>query len=281
VKSHRLISGGALFALAAFLAVPAAAWDLAQVNKRADENLVQVGDGCSGTLVNVENRLIITAYHCINDAVKSVEKPKTDMDGETIMGPDGKPVMLKEKKVDDVPIHQFWWDAKGVKSEITYNAKIVARDQKLDVAILQLPQKIGPVVINIAATESVPLAPKDYSLPRGSVVWHIGNPMMLYGTVVRGIKSADRSLADYGFESVKFYIQYDGGLTGGSSGGAIYDDNGTYIGITVMSAPSATFLSFSVPMSDVWTVAENACLASELGGTDPAKCTPAAKPAAK
>jgi hypothetical protein len=50
---------------------------------------------------------------------------------------------------------------------------------------------------------------------------------------------------------------------------------GTYVGIAVMVAPSATFLGLAVPMSDVWQVAADACIADQLGGENAAKCKPA------
>ncbi len=100
---------------------------------------------------------------------------------------------------------------------------------------------------------------------------------MFYGTVTKGVMSASRSLAEYGFEANKYFIQYDGGITGGSSGGALYDDNGVFIGITtlVLNNPSGgqlNFMGLAVPMTDVWAVADEACLADELGGANSAKC---------
>jgi S1-C subfamily serine protease len=268
------------FAVLAFVAFafPAHAWDLNQLNKRADENLVQVGNGCSGTLVDVEHRLIFTAYHCIDQAIEAETQPKVDDHGEVLVGPDGKLLTAVKKKVQPVRVSQYFW-VDGKKQQVDYWSEIVARNQKLDVAILKIPATVGPLKLAILASEDVPLGAPDYHPQRGSVVWHIGNPMMLYGTVTRGIVSSnDRSLADYGIEDNAFFVQFDGGMTGGSSGGAIYDDTGTFIGITTLGAPNATFIGLAVPMADVWKVAEDACLAADLGGENPAKCGP--KPSA-
>jgi S1-C subfamily serine protease len=268
-------------AVLALIAFPAFAWDLTQLNKRADENLVQVGNGCSGTLVDVEHRLIITAYHCITPAIATATEPKTDSHGEALVGPDGKPLTTVNKKVQPVRVSQFFW-VEGEKQQVDYWSEIVARNEKLDVAILQIPATVGPLKLAILASEDVPLGAADYRPQRGSVVWHIGNPMMLYGTVTRGIISSnDRSLADFGIDANEFFVQFDGGMTGGSSGGAIYDDTGTFIGITTLGAPNATFIGLAVPMADVWKVAEDACIATDLGGENPPKCKYAAKEVGK
>ncbi len=261
------------------LATPAGAWDLADLNQRADENLVQVGDGCSGTLVSVEHRLIFTAYHCIGGYIKTEREQKSDEDGELIVGEDGRPVSSPKKTIRQVPIHQMFPDPKtGEPRWIDYWADIVGRDAKKDVAILQIPETVGPLKISLVASESVPLEPKGSMPERGSVVWHIGNPRMQYGTVTKGVvSSAARNLSEWGLDNIKFYVQYDGGLYGGSSGGAIYSDDGTFLGITTMyingtQGEPLTFMGLVVPMEDVWTVAEAACIATDLGGTNPTKC---------
>ncbi len=141
-----VLLGGLLSAVAC---VPAHAWDLTALNKRADENLFQVGNGCSGTLVDIDARLILTAYHCIADAIAAQETPDLDMDGDPILGPDGQPRTKKSKDVKEVPVHQLFWDDKGEKSIVSYPAKIVARDALKDVAILQIPLKVGPVALAI------------------------------------------------------------------------------------------------------------------------------------
>jgi S1-C subfamily serine protease len=261
-----------------FTASTASAWDLAELEMRRTENNVQIGDGCSGTIVSVEHRLILTAYHCIEDAITTEAKPRTDDNGEVIVGGDGKALTVKSKKLSRVPVIQIFWDEAGKRNDLWVFAEIVARNERLDVAILQFPEKVGPVALVTAASRSVTLLPKDAKVEVGAVVWHIGNPMMLYGSVTRGVYSGPRSLSDYGLDGVKMYIQYDGGMTGGSSGGALYDDMGRYVGTTVMGAPAATFIGLAVPTSDIWTVAEGACIADKLGGVNPAKCAKPARP---
>jgi S1-C subfamily serine protease len=261
----------ALTCLAVLTASTASAWDLDQVQMRAEENLVQVGNGCSGTIISATHRLVLTAYHCIDDAVKAEVKPDTDSAGEIIVGPDGKPKTTRGKKLVQVPLRQIFWNDKGEKGEVVFFADIVARNQVKDVAILRVPEKVGPIAVSIAAKTDVPLLAKGAKVPLGSTVWHIGNPMMLYGTVTRGIMSSPRNLSDYGIDGVRFFVQYDGCILGGSSGGALYDDAGTYIGVISMGEQSGT-VGLAVPMSDVWDVAADACLAVELGGENARKC---------
>jgi hypothetical protein len=280
-RAAAILTAAAIILGVLFWADVARAWDLNQLNKRADENLVQVGSGCSGTLVNVKARLIITAYHCIPDAIGTSQEPKRDEDGEVILGPDGKPLMEPKKRVDQVQVSQFFWDTDGKKGTIDYWASIVARNQQLDVAILRIPQKVGPLSLSVLASEDVPLAPAERVLQRGETIWHIGNPLMLYGSVTKGIVSGARNLTDFGFpeSAPKFFIQYDGGLTGGSSGGALYDDTGVYIGITTMVVPKATFIGLAVGMADVWKVAADACIGVELVGKNAPKCPNSTKTA--
>lgn len=271
-----LLAGAVLTACAA---APAAAWDLTELAARRTENNVQIGDGCSGTIVSAKNRLVLTAYHCITDAVSVEEKARTDSNGEPIIGPDGKPLTAKSKKLASVALHQFFWDADGKRAELVVFATIAARNEKLDVAILRYPDRVGPVATATAARKDVVLLPKGEELQVGATIWSIGNPLMLYGTAGRGIYAGPRNLTDYGLDAVRMYVQYDGGLIGGNSGGALYDDQGRYVGVSVMVVPKATFIGLAVPTADIWTVAEAACLASELGGVDPAKCGPAKRPA--
>jgi S1-C subfamily serine protease len=205
-------------------------------------------------------------------------KPKLDENGEPRLDPEGKPLLAPKRETVQVPLHQFFWDDEGKKGEVSYKADIVARDAKRDVAFLKIPAKVGPVAIDLSYARSVPLGGKDDFPRRGSTVWHIGNPKMVYGTVTRGVVSSRRAMADLlGNDDVKFHIQYDGGLTNGSSGGALYDDDGTYIGVAVMVYTGHEFISWAVPMSEVWAVAADNCIAADLGGENAAKCKYAPK----
>ena len=256
------------------------AMDLDKLNSYADKNLVRVGQGCSGTIVDPGSKIVLTAYHCIASAVKQVEEEEKDQDGNPILDEKDTPKKKKKTEVKKVPVSQiFYEEDSGDPEYLTYGAEIIARDQKLDVAILRLDTRVGPVDIPLQSDVlTIPLASQDYKYVRGSTVWHVGNPIMKYGSITKGIISSYRDIRDdlKDYFDNKSMIQYDGGLAGGSSGGALYDDNGVYIGTAVAHymdrGVPAHFMGLFTPMTDFYTVAEKNCI--QLGGLVlPEKCS--------
>lgn len=255
--------------LALGLATPALAWNLNDLNRVVDQNNFQVGGGCSGTLVSTEHRMLFTAYHCIEQAIKSEEETEQDEDGQPLKDEDGKPIKKKKKTIRPVPVSQLFI-VDGVERSVTYEADIIARDSKLDLAVLQIPEGVGPITLNLSAERGVPLVPRSHVEQRGATIWHVGNPRMQYGTITKGIVSSYRNLEKYDFDEVGYYLQFDSGITGGSSGGALFNDNGEYIGTVVMvvngMGGELHFMGLAVPMSDMWELLSKNCLADELGG---------------
>jgi S1-C subfamily serine protease len=92
-----------------------------------------------------------------------------------------------------------------------------------------------------------PLPIKRGPVTPGARVYAIGSPLGkgYQGTVSSGIISATRVM-----EGLR-YIQSDVSVTHGSSGGALLDENGAMIGITVSGDQRATGLNFFIPIGDV------------------------------
>jgi S1-C subfamily serine protease len=277
---------GAMLALG--LATPSFAWDLDELNRRVDQNLFSVGKGCAGTLVNPTEGVIITAYHCIADAIKEVREDVRDNDGIIKKDGDDKPINKVERVVSDIPVYQQFYRSDDVDEmdRLVYPAEIIARSQPLDVAILKIRSKVGPYSLPMPAAAPITLAPKNYDFQRGKTVWAVGNPKGFYGTVTRGIISSYRDLErELNIPDNKLpspVVQYDGGIYFGSSGGALYDDNGVYLGIGFALVPGTsdealTFMGLFTPTPHIWKVADEACISNLLGGVNPEKCVAKAK----
>ena len=272
--------------VAAALMVPTMLFsmDLTTLNKYVDKNLVAVGNGCSGTIVDPTERIVLTAYHCVTSAIKQVEEVEKDIDGRPVLDKEDKPKTKKRVEIKKVPVSQtFFNEETGDPEVMKYTSDIIGRDAKLDVAILKMDQKMGPINMPLQENISyIPLATEDYNYQRGATIWHVGNPIGKWGTVTKGIISSYRDiryeLKDY--YSNSYLIQYDGGVARGSSGGSLYDDNGTYIGTTTSvyldNGIPAYFMGLFIPMSDFYEVAEKNCI--QLGSLElPEKCAPKGK----
>jgi serine protease Do len=92
-----------------------------------------------------------------------------------------------------------------------------------------------------------PLPIKRGPVTPGARVYAIGSPLgkEFQGTVSSGIISATRVT-----EGLR-YIQSDVSVTHGSSGGALLDENGAMIGITVSGVERSPGLNFFIPIGDV------------------------------
>jgi hypothetical protein len=55
-------------------AVVASEWTLEQMNRVIDQTNFVVNRGCSGTLISIEERLILTNHHCIDQNISFVER---------------------------------------------------------------------------------------------------------------------------------------------------------------------------------------------------------------
>jgi serine protease Do len=101
-------------------------------------------------------------------------------------------------------------------------AKVVGKDPKADLAVIQLKGQVPPLK---------PLAFGDSSALRlGDVVLAIGDPFGVGKAVTMGIVSA-KGRASVGIEDYEDFIQTDAAINPGNSGGALVNMKGELVGI--------------------------------------------------
>jgi serine protease Do len=90
---------------------------------------------------------------------------------------------------------------------------------------------------------------------RGDKVYVVGNPIgILYSSVTDGIVSSmQRNYAehiDMGNETNVPTMQVSAGITGGNSGGAVFNDKGQSMGVVIRGYRN-TAASFAVPLGEI------------------------------
>lgn len=126
-------------------------------------------------------------------------------------------------------------------NEKEFDAKIIGRDPKTDLALIQIETK-EPLV-------PLPLGDSDL-LDVGDWVVAIGNPFGLEHTVTAGIVSA--KYRRLGASSYDNYIQTDASINPGNSGGPLLNTNGEVVGINSMivsDGGESIGIGFAVPIN--------------------------------
>jgi S1-C subfamily serine protease len=101
-----------------------------------------------------------------------------------------------------------------------FNAKIIGRDPKTEVAVIKIDAKDLPIV-TIADSDKIEI---------GDLCLAICNPFGVGQTVTMGIISALKR-NHLGLNTFENFIQTDAAINPGNSGGALVDVNGNLIGI--------------------------------------------------
>jgi serine protease Do len=119
-----------------------------------------------------------------------------------------------------------------------YEAKVVGRDAKTDLAVLKIESK-----------QKLPVAALGDSdqLNVGDWVVAIGNPFGLTHTVTSGIISAKGRVIGAG--PYDDFIQTDASINPGNSGGPLFDLNGNVIGINTAIMPQGQGIGFAIPVN--------------------------------
>lgn len=234
--------------------------DLKNLNLLVEQTNFIVGRGCSGTLVDLKNKLILTNFHCLEEKVSIVESDEANIDGSVRK--------VRKKKYSDVTVEQNGYSGFTKVSTATYVAEIVAENKKVDLAVLKIksdiPHKIASKIL-----------PDSLEITRGEGVYAVGNPSGLDATITRGIISnLNRTfeLPWTGNEKLAM-IQFSGGIYGGNSGGALYNDRGHLIGVPAAGHSQATFIGLAIPISVVKEFMREWCLAEAFDeNADNKKC---------
>ncbi len=124
--------------------------------------------------------------------------------------------------------------------DTTLVAKIIGKDEKMDLAVLQVP-------VEDKKLTAVKFGDSD-KMRVGDWVLAIGNPFGLGGTVTAGIISAQQR--DINAGQYDDFIQTDASINRGNSGGPMFDLQGEVIGInTAIFSPSggSVGIGFAIP----------------------------------
>lgn len=126
------------------------------------------------------------------------------------------------------------------RSKDEYEAKIVGRDPKIDIALLKIDAK-----------NPLPFAPMGDSdaIEVGDWVIAIGNPFGLSHTVTKGIVSAKGRVIGSG--PYDDFIQTDAPINFGNSGGPLFNLKGEIIGINTAIISGGQGIGFAVPINMV------------------------------
>jgi len=125
-----------------------------------------------------------------------------------------------------------------------YDAKVIGKDPRSDIALIQLKDAKDLTAIKIADSDALRVG--DYTVA-------IGNPYGLGETVTSGIVSA-LGRSGLNVENYENFIQTDAAINRGNSGGALVNLNGELIGInTAILAPDGgnIGIGFAIPSNMV------------------------------
>lgn len=240
-------------------------WPLDEMNTAINSTNFIVNGGCSGTLISLKEKLILTNHHCIEGSVSSVEREITDDIGNVRK--------VKVRKYDDVAVVQNRYDGFIKAGSASYVTEIVAEAKTSDLAVLRIR---GDIPHGYAS----PLLPDGAKVVRGERVYIVGNPAGEDATLVEGVVSNVNRTFEFPWTngSKLPMIQISGGIYGGNSGGAAYNAKGQLIGVPSAGYRVATFIGFAIPVEVVKLFLKDACLASIFDSTaDDKKCRDEAK----
>jgi len=126
-----------------------------------------------------------------------------------------------------------------------FKAKIIGKDEKLDLALLQIRDESRHVPQNL---NYVPLGDSD-KVRIAESVFAIGNPFGLQHTVTLGIISAkNRTIGAGPFDN---FLQTDASINPGNSGGPLFNLKGEVVGINTMiysQTQQSAGVGFAIPM---------------------------------
>lgn len=117
-------------------------------------------------------------------------------------------------------------------------AKVVGRDARLDIAILQLAKKVAHVPASLGDSDALSV---------GDWVIAVGNPFGLGQTVTSGIVSAKARVLGAG--PYDDFIQTDASINPGNSGGPLFNLKGEVVGINTAIIATGQGLGFAIPIN--------------------------------
>lgn len=128
-----------------------------------------------------------------------------------------------------------------------YKAKLIGLDTKTDIAVIK---------IEALSLKAAKFGDSD-NLQEGDIVFAIGNPFGVGGSVTQGIVSA-LNKSSIGLNQYENFIQTDASINPGNSGGALVDSRGALIGINsaiLSSSGGNNGIGFAIPSKMVKNIA--------------------------
>lgn len=110
-------------------------------------------------------------------------------------------------------------------------SKIIAYKEGIDLAVLQS---------GLSKTKPLKITPREKMKP-GGLIFALGNPLGLQGTITSGLFSGVRSYEE------NDYLQLSASVNPGNSGGPIITTTGEVIGVAAMGISGAQGLNFAIP----------------------------------
>lgn len=129
-----------------------------------------------------------------------------------------------------------------------YKAKVIGADAKTDLAVIKIEAK---------DLKAISFADSSY-LMEGDVVFAVGNPFGVGGTITQGIVSA-LNKNNIGLNQYENFIQTDASINPGNSGGALVDSRGALVGINsaILSRNGDNNgIGFAIPSNMVKNIAQ-------------------------
>jgi len=145
----------------------------------------------------------------------------------------------------------------------SYEAKVLARDPQLDIAILQIDEPLKAALTHVTFGDSE-------ALQLGEAVIAIGNALAEFRNsvsvgVVSGLaRSITASDGMGGSEQLDQVIQTDAAINPGNSGGPLLNLAGKVIGVNVATSRGAENISFALPAHIVKRVVESVAEYGEI-----------------
>jgi len=123
-----------------------------------------------------------------------------------------------------------------LSDEREFDAKVIGRDTRLDIAVLQLQGAKDLPVAALGSSDAIRV---------GEYVVAIGNPFGLGDTVTMGIVSAkSRAIGAGPYDD---FIQTDASINPGNSGGPLFNLQGQVVGINTAINPNGKGIGFAIP----------------------------------
>jgi S1-C subfamily serine protease len=136
--------------------------------------------------------------------------------------------------------HEIWVTLHGREKRI--RATIVGTDKVHDLAVIQIKTPdLRPMTLGDSSNLQV-----------GQMVYAIGNPFGLNGTLTRGIVSSIRGVREPDGMQIEDAIQTDAAINPGNSGGPLLNSHGEVIGINTMIASNSgqsAGIGFAIPIN--------------------------------